>query len=126
MSERELDRKLDEHLAALREATARTKLRPGLATRALAAAKQQQAEGDFWSKLLRAARFELPALGLMAAAAVFLAVRARPATTQETDTAPTQATNTVSFFPEQDDTEAWASWAWDESWDTSLWNEQDG
>lgn len=123
--DKELDRKLDEHLAALRDATADTPLRSGMAARAIAAARE--GESDFWSKLLRAARFEIPALAAVAAAALILAGRAQtPVDASATDTATTTATGQVSLFPADDNADTWATWAYESDWDSSLWSQQDG
>lgn len=130
MSERDeqLDRLLDEHLEALGSASAGVKLRPGMAARALAAAREER-ENDLLSRILRAARFELPVLAALAASVVILAVRATPATVSATATTQTTAAATnddIELFPATESTEAWASWAYDSSWDESLWSEVDG
>ena len=124
--DKELDRKLDAHLAALRDTTADTPLRPGMAARALAAARES--ESDFWSKLLRAARFEIPALAAVAAAALILAGRAQTATPPTTASATTTSTATqqAPLFPADDSADTWATWAYESDWDSSLWGQQDG
>ena len=124
--DKELDRKLDENLAALRDATADAPLRSGMAARALAAARE--GESDFWSKLLRAARFEIPALAAVAAAALILAGRAQTTTTSTSVSTTVTSTGAeqAPLFPADDSADTWATWAYESDWDSSLWSQQDG
>ncbi|MEW6777311.1 MAG: hypothetical protein AB1405_13530 [Bdellovibrionota bacterium] len=95
---------------ALAKAPSHPLLRPGFSGRVLARAREEKAGGNWIEKLLKVARFEIPALAAVAAALLLLGIRTERAGESPQLAAAAQAEEEMVFWPAEETDEAWAEW----------------
>ncbi len=95
---------------ALAREPSRPLLRPGFAGRVLARAREEKAGGNWIEKLLKVARFEIPALAAVAAALLVLGIRTERAGESTTIAVSSETEEEVIFWPGEESDEAWATW----------------